>query len=136
MLAFFFSSRRRHTRCALVTGVQTCALPISRDFLASAHDRALLPEGRGMAACQSRNDGPGRNMLRIACIGECMIELSETAEGSGAAGGRMQRTVGADTINTAVYPSRCLKQEQDTNPTDRNGIVTGQTVSVHVEHGD
>src|SRR3546814_17440343 len=28
-LLFFFSSRRRHTRCALVTGVQTCALPIS-----------------------------------------------------------------------------------------------------------
>src|SRR3546814_3132202 len=27
--AFVFSSRRRHTRCALVTGVQTCALPIS-----------------------------------------------------------------------------------------------------------
>src|SRR3546814_7145922 len=27
----FFSSRRRHTRCALVTGVQTCALPISKD---------------------------------------------------------------------------------------------------------
>src|SRR3546814_7901660 len=26
---FFFSSRRRHTRCALVTGVHTCALPIS-----------------------------------------------------------------------------------------------------------
>src|SRR3546814_1838966 len=29
-LGFFFSSRRRHTRCALVTGVQTCALPIYR----------------------------------------------------------------------------------------------------------
>src|SRR3546814_11631971 len=29
MCVFFFSSRRRHTRCALVTGVQTCALPIS-----------------------------------------------------------------------------------------------------------
>src|SRR3546814_10465429 len=27
-LLFFFSSRRRHTRCALVTGVQTRALPI------------------------------------------------------------------------------------------------------------
>src|SRR3546814_5546383 len=27
-VCFFFSSRRRHTRCALVTGVQTCALPI------------------------------------------------------------------------------------------------------------
>src|SRR3546814_13392125 len=27
-VVFFLSSRRRHTRCALVTGVQTCALPI------------------------------------------------------------------------------------------------------------
>src|SRR3546814_1819950 len=27
-VVFFFSSRRRHTRCTLVTGVQTCALPI------------------------------------------------------------------------------------------------------------
>src|SRR3546814_6769693 len=30
LFLFFFSSRRRHTRCALVTGVQTCALPIFR----------------------------------------------------------------------------------------------------------
>src|SRR3546814_3341746 len=37
---FFFSSRRRHTRCALVTGVQTCALPISGDVLDA---RSLLP---------------------------------------------------------------------------------------------
>src|SRR3546814_10013695 len=28
-MSLFVSSRRRHTRCALVTGVQTCALPIS-----------------------------------------------------------------------------------------------------------
>src|SRR3546814_2374098 len=33
LVGFFFSSRRRHTRCALVTGVQTCALPI---YLAQA----------------------------------------------------------------------------------------------------
>src|SRR3546814_10499665 len=39
---FFFSSRRRHTRCALVTGVQTCALPIS---MAPASQRAT-PRGR------------------------------------------------------------------------------------------
>src|SRR3546814_6797786 len=30
---FFVASRRRHTRCALVTGVQTCALPIYRQIL-------------------------------------------------------------------------------------------------------
>src|SRR3546814_6615313 len=37
----FFSSRRRHTRCALVTGVQTCALPISlqRDQAKIANER-------------------------------------------------------------------------------------------------
>src|SRR3546814_7174840 len=34
---FFLSSRRRHTRCALVTGVQTCALPISADLGLVAH---------------------------------------------------------------------------------------------------
>src|SRR3546814_10372384 len=33
--SFFFSSRRRHTRCALVTGVQTCALPICPVTLAA-----------------------------------------------------------------------------------------------------
>src|SRR3546814_9746702 len=33
IMCFFFSSRRRHTRCALVTGVQTCALPIFAGFL-------------------------------------------------------------------------------------------------------
>src|SRR3546814_7571812 len=36
MLVLFFSSRRRHTRCALVTGVQTCALPISDNLGQSA----------------------------------------------------------------------------------------------------
>src|SRR3546814_1766108 len=38
---FFLSSRRRHTRCALVTGVQTCALPISRDPLPDPEAKPL-----------------------------------------------------------------------------------------------
>src|SRR3546814_1577533 len=41
MFCFFFSSRRRHTRCALVTGVQTCALPILR--LLERHFHRLTP---------------------------------------------------------------------------------------------
>src|SRR3546814_6592231 len=41
MIFFFFSSRRRHTRCALVTGVQTCALPIFITFPFVA--RELIP---------------------------------------------------------------------------------------------
>src|SRR3546814_131521 len=45
-LFFFFSSRRRHTRCALVTGVQTCALPISKAMgsgIMEHEQRADLP---------------------------------------------------------------------------------------------
>src|SRR3546814_8357684 len=41
MCCFFFSGRRRHTRCALVTGVQTCALPI---FAVMASDAAFTKE--------------------------------------------------------------------------------------------
>src|SRR3546814_18630387 len=46
---FFFSSRRRHTRCALVTGVQTCALPIyTRKAQLTAAGRSLLPDARAV----------------------------------------------------------------------------------------
>src|SRR3546814_8158493 len=52
---FFFSSRRRHTICALVTGVQTCALPIF------GHCRLSLagPEG-------SAPPGLGESHIRVA----------------------------------------------------------------------
>src|SRR3546814_10712756 len=44
MIVFFFlSSRRRHTRCALVTGVQTWALPICRSTLLQALAQAQSP---------------------------------------------------------------------------------------------
>src|SRR3546814_7754822 len=41
---FFFASRRRHTSCALVTGVQTCALPI---WALGGRAPLLLPQGPG-----------------------------------------------------------------------------------------
>src|SRR3546814_3571420 len=41
---FFFSSRRRHTRCALVTGVQTCALPIFAMAVANEPDLLIADE--------------------------------------------------------------------------------------------
>src|SRR3546814_16766074 len=46
LCVLFFSSRRRHTRCALVTGVQTCALPIyPGDFSSLKAGRALNAPG-------------------------------------------------------------------------------------------
>src|SRR3546814_19138182 len=48
-LVFFFSSRRRHTRCALVTGVQTCALPILSWRGADMRPLDLVTESGNMA---------------------------------------------------------------------------------------
>src|SRR3546814_5300961 len=51
-LFLFFSSRRRHTCCALVTGVQTCALPISsprKEIAMHTNTRALI--AFALAAC-------------------------------------------------------------------------------------
>src|SRR3546814_5726089 len=61
---FFFSSRRRHTRCALVTGVQTCALPIlcrglrhhpqqPRRGAGLARAQALIPDWHAAAAARA-----------------------------------------------------------------------------------
>src|SRR5881409_4088911 len=47
IFVFFFSSRRRHTRCETVTGVQTCALPISIEPYGAAPD--ILVMGKGIS---------------------------------------------------------------------------------------
>src|SRR3546814_2951884 len=44
---FFFSSRRRHTSCALVTGVQTCALPLFRSSHQLGRAQRLEESGHG-----------------------------------------------------------------------------------------
>src|SRR3546814_5791497 len=81
-LFFFFSSRRRHTRCALVTGVQTCALPISFSIALSgtmgmlrAMIRApscllglllaLVPVSQAVADC---TDPPGPGVTWRRCV--------------------------------------------------------------------
>src|SRR3546814_18509353 len=51
---FLCSSRRRHTRCALVTGVQTCALPIARE---QCYANASAG-GLGRAILKSKEDRP------------------------------------------------------------------------------
>src|SRR3546814_3694994 len=64
LLCFFcFSSRRRHTRCALVTGVQTCALPISGSALAAGAGVGAggdLPGGvKGLGGVADAAGAPG-----------------------------------------------------------------------------
>src|SRR3546814_9575801 len=67
-VTFFFSSRRRHTICALVTGVQTCALPIcsavrpdGEDFLLSGHKTFITngPYADTIVVYAKLDDGSG-----------------------------------------------------------------------------
>src|SRR3546814_3619821 len=53
-----FSSRRRHTRCALVTGVQTCALPISGILLAMIAVPAAAQDTSGTNALEKAIGSP------------------------------------------------------------------------------
>src|SRR3546814_14923823 len=57
MFCFFFSSRRRHTRCALVTGVQTCALPIWQ-----------APVQRHLAALEALDGHAGARLLALVAV--------------------------------------------------------------------
>src|SRR3546814_7162127 len=59
---FLFSSRRRHTRCALVTGVQTCALPIS---IAEVQTLQAIEEEQAAPAPQTQQ-GEQDSLLDIA----------------------------------------------------------------------
>src|SRR3546814_8876649 len=58
LLVFFFSSRRRHTRCALVTGVQTCALPIYVNGVTKDRTKAHRKPNMAIAATKTREGAP------------------------------------------------------------------------------
>src|SRR3546814_21167625 len=59
VFTFFFSSRRRHTRCALVTGFQTCALPISlSDHIFETYAPLYWSAGLPVIPLRQRNKMP------------------------------------------------------------------------------
>src|SRR3546814_1154153 len=64
---FVLSSRRRHTRCALVTGVQTCALPISGSLA-----RAIGAEHAIDAARRHREADPVDRLVIAEIFGEAV----------------------------------------------------------------
>src|SRR3546814_1241808 len=78
MGVFCFSSRRRHTRCALVTGVQTCALPISATTL--QNDRSAISGQSphfGVASLMTAGGHPPEGTDRVRAVNGILIRASE-----------------------------------------------------------
>src|SRR3546814_5811820 len=111
---FVFSSRRRHTRCALVTGVQTCALPISarpfaetlwRDQEKERADRA--DPGRGCDQVQYVTDpmhGPRSSLGRAR-----VARLDQGRDGDRAGKGEY----GGCACRPACHPDRSEEQTSE-----------------------
>src|SRR3546814_8848187 len=85
---FFFSSRSRHTRCALVTGVQTCALPI---FPARLRPRLL--EEAGGDACLPSERGCDSGVWRIVSC-RYLVPFELIVESGGHDFGLVRREIG------------------------------------------
>src|SRR3546814_9032259 len=89
-LYFFFSSRRRHTICALVTGVQTCALPISVGAqLARAVAEHVVEETAAAAAAETRT-GDGQRPAALGNQQEAALDHRRSEE----------RCVGKECVST------------------------------------
>src|SRR3546814_8926914 len=77
-LIFFFSSRRRHTRCALVTGVQTCALPISGSIAPALQRSFNSAASSGSISSSSRFKSRRSEERRVGkeCVSTCRSRWS------------------------------------------------------------
>src|SRR3546814_20636523 len=119
IIVFFFSSRRRHTRCALVTGVQTCALPIAT---------------WRSATCERWVDAPspfpfpheGRPMTGVS---HHMIERADVSRRAALFG----ITTAAAMSPSIVRATGSLSGFHDVR--DRKSVVLGKSVSVRVALG-
>src|SRR3546814_6259761 len=128
----FFSSRRRHTRCALVTGVQTCALPISlAGTSVNWRSGETIPYVSGVSATTSGLGGIGNggNGLNGA-IGSAQTEKLETGltlnlapnfEANGGLVRSEEHTSELQSLMRISYAVFCLKKKKNkTKPTTSN----------------
>src|SRR3546814_18057359 len=127
LLVLFFSSRRRHTSCALVTGVQTCALPISNGrILKNTATGAIMEPKDFFKHARGTPVGKGAN-------------FNYWYSGSlSTVGGNLGWT--SDEMWEAVdrYRARFPLAEKwrvETQQQDRKRVGSGKSVSVRGDHG-
>src|SRR3546814_476355 len=119
---FFFSSRRRHTRCALVTGVQTCALPICCRDRKRTHRTVPSPEPH-----RSRRTPSGRHRRRSGRLHRrCRVE------------GSPHRTRQRDRSSRSPRPTRRQRDHRRRRQCDceRSRMSAGKLWGVGIGPGD
>src|SRR3546814_13162662 len=119
---FFFSSRRRHTRCALVTGVQTCALPISAQRRRPRHAHHVRP-GLSRLDIAALPDAPkGKRNQQPAA--DMDAELDPAAP----------RALQIETMRAECAEEE-PEQKSKAHRSDRKSVVEGKGVSERVDNG-
>src|SRR3546814_5216172 len=130
---FFFSSRRRHTRCALVTGVQTCALPICQRLFRRDHahvDGTLLPDAvvgeqgfvlvdalrevlrEGLKVIKHRALAPGIEALERRALAPLRFAILRHALGQVAVDRSEEHTSELQSLMRISYAVFCLKKKK------------------------
>src|SRR3546814_7635175 len=122
---FFFSSRRRHTRCALVTGVQTCALPIYTLDPHHTFARFALSHFGFSTFHGQFNATSGTATLDLAKKGggvDVSIDVRSIATGVDKLDAHL---LGADFFDAAKYPTITFKSNDFAFDGDQLASVTG-----------
>src|SRR3546814_17708868 len=124
-VAFFFSSRRRHTRCALVTGVQTCALPISD----VGHAGRLSPEENPVTLLEAEVASLKDQLLRTLAGSENVRRRAQRDREEGL------KYAAAPLITHLLEVAATLQPALASVPQERQTAVKGKRVSVRVDPG-
>src|SRR3546814_14833492 len=145
---FFFSNRRRHTICALVTGVQTCSLPISplrqqlqgNGSATSGHRIAATLQSRsahrdmdnrnGPSETTQRtllSDGPHRAVPRSACV----VVIHGAGLGGRADIATARVLVGRSQAAVLCIPHKSVSPNHCTNRTHRATATTHPPAPTH-----
>src|SRR3546814_12129926 len=127
LFLFFFTSRRRHTRCALVTGVQTCALPIYAAAIRAFRRCVPLVD-------RARGRGDPRPYFVPARRNARWPALRLDGEGVGEAIGKLCAQPAPLRRRAGVRGAIC-RGFRLCRRGDRKSVVWGQSVSVRVDLG-
>src|SRR3546814_8130406 len=108
---FFFSSRRRHTRCALVTGVQTCALPIC---LRQPH---RVEDERKRRPCRHRDQPQVRPRDQHRCEQDHHVRIAPCGDEAEIGVRSEEHTSELQSLMRISYAVFCLKKKKLKEPT-------------------